>query len=195
MKDQFAKHLSPDIVLFAERLSDCFRTYLQLDAIAPGNEQATYVTGFVHGILDDLLVSVKLLVTGKLTAAGNLMRQALEGVAVATLCSARCTITLRTRKRTIQVNYFQLLKARSPELEASKAVDHLDLNCATLGIKAQFVEQLRAARRVYHPFSHPTMLSIACRVGLGDMSTIYVGGHFDESKIDVYKTEIKRRYL
>ncbi|MFM0223093.1 hypothetical protein [Paraburkholderia dipogonis] len=40
------------------------------------------VAAFVFGVLDDLVVSTKLLLTGKLPAAGNLMRQVVEGVLV-----------------------------------------------------------------------------------------------------------------
>ncbi|KVC53561.1 hypothetical protein WI72_20820 [Burkholderia ubonensis] len=52
-----------------------------------GTVRTALAVAFVFGVLDDLLTSTKLLVTGKLLASGNLMRQVVEGIAMAAVCS------------------------------------------------------------------------------------------------------------
>ncbi|MBN3783257.1 hypothetical protein G3O06_37920 [Burkholderia sp. Ac-20345] len=53
----------------------------------------------VSGVLDDIVISTKLLLSGKGTAAGNLMRQAIEGVAMSLLCSTDGEVVLDARSK------------------------------------------------------------------------------------------------
>lgn len=64
-----------------------------------GDEQAAFLAEFIFGVLDDLVVSSKLLMSGKMIASGDLMRQAIEGVAVAILCSSRQPVFVSRGRR------------------------------------------------------------------------------------------------
>ncbi|MGY6235946.1 hypothetical protein [Burkholderia ambifaria] len=56
------------------------------------------MNGFVHGVFDNIVVSTKLLLAGKAAASGNIARQAIEGLAMAVLCSADQEVILRARR-------------------------------------------------------------------------------------------------
>lgn len=89
VKDQFAQHLAADLMTLSEALAACFRLLRALNDAASRAEamRTALVAAFVFGVLDDVLTSTKLLVAGKLLPAGNLMRQVIEGIAMASLCS------------------------------------------------------------------------------------------------------------
>ena len=90
VKNEFARHLADDLTKLSAQLASCFSLFPELNAAANGvgTQQASLIAAFAFGVVDDVLVSTKLLVSGKLMPAGNQMRQAIEGTAVAVLCSA-----------------------------------------------------------------------------------------------------------
>lgn len=195
VKDEFSKYCAEEILEFGKVLAHSFVKFPQLDALTKNDEQAAFVAGFIHGIFDDLLTSMKLLVTGKLMASGNLMRQAIEGMAVALLCSSRNLILIPAQKKKppTMVVYWKLVKEDDKRVESNKSLRHLDLNCDNLGITRIGVQELAKARTMYHKFSHPGMMGIALRMSLGEVGPIFVGGGFDEAKLPGYKREIKER--
>ena len=55
IKDEFAKHLSAELLKFSETLADSFKRFPKLDKMsADGDEQAAFVAGFIFGVFDDL---------------------------------------------------------------------------------------------------------------------------------------------
>jgi len=195
VKDEFTKHVSPEILKLAEALAMAFTRFPKLDALCKGGDkQAAFVAAFVHGVIDDLLTSAKLLVSGKLIASGNLMRQAIEGVAVALLCSARDPVQVRSgKKQIVQIVYWKHAAAGKPLACSHLAVDQLEMNCDALKISRDAVVALRNARKRYHSFSHPSLMGLASRISLGEVGPIYVGGSFDEAKLPAYRVELNER--
>lgn len=196
IKDKFTKHFSSEILELGKALADSFVKFPQLDAaLVEKDEQADFVISFVHGVFDDLLTSMKLLVTGKLMASGNLMRQAIEGMAVALLCSSREPIHVYSKpnKNTVPINYWEHFKIESKLVETNKALGQLKLNYSIFGLSQVGIEELNKARNIYHQFSHPSMMGIASRMALGEPGSIFVGGGFDEVKLSFYKKEIEAR--
>lgn len=194
VKDEFTKCVSPQILELAEVLALAFARFPKLDVLCKGGDkQAAFVAAFVYGIIDDLLTSAKLLVSGKLVASGNLMRQAIEGVAVALLCSARGLVHVRSGKQIVQIVYWKHAAAGKPLARSHLAVDQLEMNCDALRISRDAVAALRNARKRYHSFSHPGLMSLASRMSLGEVGPIYVGGSFDEAKLPAYRVELSER--
>lgn len=193
VKDEFGKHLSKELLGFAEILAASFKKFPQIDSLAGNDEQAAFVAGFIHGVFDDLIVSMKLLVSGKLMASGNLMRQAIEGVGVAVLCTSALVWVRRGKGNPIRVKYWERVKRGDSLVQSHKVIEHLELNCEDLGLNRAAVEKLKKARKHYHQFSHPGMLGMATRMSLGECGPIYIGGSFDEAKLEAYKVEIAER--
>ncbi len=194
IKDEFAKHLSTEILRFAETIAESFRLFPRLDKMsAEGDEQAAFCAGFVFGVFDDLMVSMKLLVAGKMVASGNLMRQAIEGVAIAILCAAREPVFVQKRKKMEKVSYWRKVKALDPVARAHLALSVVESNREQLGVSVGGLERLKVARTRYHSFSHPSLIGMASRIGMGEAGPIYIGGTFDEAWLLAYRVEISER--
>jgi len=194
IKDAFSKHLSTEILQFSEILAECFKRFPLLDTLSSGgNEQAAFVSGYMFGVLDDLLVSMKLLVAGKMSASGNLMRQAIEGIAIAILCSTSALISVKKKKEVVKIKYWEKVKHRDPLVYAHLSIDHLESNCELLGASHDAIKKLRSARKHCHLFSHPGFMGMALRMNMDGSDSLYIGGSFDEGKLHAYKIEIDER--
>ena len=196
VKDKFAEHVSEDLLALSERIAAVFAIYPRLNdaANAAATEQAAFVAGFIFGVVDDILVSTKLLLTGKLMPAGNVMRQAIEGVALALLCSSKDLMIVQGKNgRNVQVRYWERVKQGDRLVESHKAVAQLALNRNALGVTEDSVTRLKLAKRHYSQFSHPGLVGIASRVSLGIEGQVYAGGNFDPEKVEAYKVEIRER--
>ena len=192
--DQFAERYSQEILEFSEGFSHAYRQFRQFDRITANDERAAYVAGLIFALLDNLLVSMKLLVAGHLIPSGNLMRQATESTAVAILCSSKEKVVVQGKKGKRKViNYFNHFKSGSSVAQSSKALNQLELNKAALGIRDDAIEKLKAARKFYHQYSHPSMLSLGVTISHISPNIFFMGGSFDEGKIEAYQKEIKHR--
>ncbi|RQP98908.1 hypothetical protein DF164_31135 [Burkholderia stagnalis] len=157
--------------------------------------RSALVAGFAFGVLDDLLTSTKLLVAGKLLAAGNLMRQVVEGIAIAVLCSTDAPLIIDQGKKTqtpARECYWERLAAHDPRTHGHRALKQLAWNADVLGVHGDGLNRLEALKAVYNTYSHTGPFAIAGRVAVGD-GTAYVGGHFDPAKLDGYRQEIRLR--
>ena len=196
VKELFAAHLNEEIGPLTEAIARVFQSLPKLnDAVnASETEQAALVQGFAFGVIDDVLVSTKLLFAGKMMPAGNLMRQAIEGIAVAVLCCARQPVIVAAKKNhNTQLIYWQHLKQKDPRVQGHKALGQLSVNRDALGVSGDAVERLKRAQQHYHQFSHPSLVGIATRVDLGGDRQVYAGGSFDIEKLEGYRVEVRER--
>lgn len=198
VKDQFAQHVGQAVLELCEALAACFRLVPSLNDAAnrSGTTRAAFVAGFVFGVLDDILISTKLLLTGKLPASGNVMRQVVEGIAMSILCSADRPVIVRQatkRKHAVMALYWERLERDDSCTQGHLAMSQLEWNAAALGVNAVAVERLRAAKTHYNIFSHCGKVTIASRMALEQVGTAYVGGHFDLAKLDGYRNELDQR--
>lgn len=197
VKDQFAAHLGQPILELCEALAACFRLMNALNEAANRVEtkRNALVGGFTFGVLDDLVISTKLLIAGKLPAAGNLMRQVIEGIAMAILCSTDelLIIETKTKQPPVMARYWEKVWDDDKRTQGHRAVDQLGLNHVKLGVTSGAVEHLCRAKRHYNAFSHCGKLTIASRVSLEKVGTAHLGGHFDPAKLDAYRLELDGR--
>ena len=199
VKEEFTKHFSTELLRFAEVLAESFKWYPKIQALAQNeDEQALYVAAFVHGIFDDLITSTKLLVTGKMIPSGNLMRQALEGISVAILCSSRNLLLIpkndKKRQASVSIKYWERVKEIDKRVESHKAVAHLDLNKIQLQVNKDSIDELKRGIKIYHQFSHPSIISLVARVRETETDIAQcIGGVFNETMIPKYRFEIDQR--
>jgi len=122
-------------------------------------------------------------------ASGNLMRQAIEGLCVAILCGANRPLAIQQET----LVYWKSIERSDPSVMGHKAVRQVEKNRETLGVTEDAVSRLRRAKEHYDQFSHPGLLGIASRVTLGEVGTVFIGGTFDEEKLEAYRTELLER--
>jgi hypothetical protein len=197
IKDQFAGHLGEPILALCEALASCFRLMTSLNEAANRVEtrRNALVGALVFGVLDDLVVSTKLLLTGKLPAAGNLMRQVVEGIAMSFLSSTDDLLTIaRIRNQPpVTVRYWAKVWDEDSRTQGHRAVVQLEWNAAKPGVTAGAIDQLRRAKKHYNAFSHCGTATITNRVPLEEVGVFHLGGLFDEAKLDLYRAELDSR--
>ncbi|MYM85515.1 hypothetical protein GTP44_26760 [Duganella sp. FT50W] len=189
VRTEFRTRFSGQAVAFAEAISPAFARFPQFSDDGQHCVQTALVCGFVHGILDDLVTSMKLLLTGKLTASGNLLRQAIEGVCMAVMCAYQGTLSIGDK----ECNYWKMVEEQAKEAEGNFAARQFVKNFERLGLNMEGAEQLKSTIAMYHQHSHAGVVAMAYRMELGPNGVIYIGGHFDEAKIDGYLAELEQR--
>ncbi|WP_241163573.1 hypothetical protein [Burkholderia gladioli] len=111
VRDAFAAALGGELADLAVALAACFDCVPSLHTAAAQTEtrRNALVAGFAFGVLDDLVVSTKLLLAGKAAAAGNVMRQVIEGIAMAAMCATDELLVIeRSRQKgQVRVRYWE----------------------------------------------------------------------------------------
>lgn len=189
IKGQFQEHISDDILQFGAALAPALQRFPNFADSCIGTVQTELVAAFVHGVLDDLIVSVKLLLMGKLGPSGNTYRQALEGMCMAAMCAHGDTLLIGEKEQA----YWQLIVEDSRSAAGDLAVRQFLKNWERLGLNLTGAEQLKDALAAHHEHSHAGRLAIANRMDLGANGRIYFGGHFDTEKLEGYCLEMKQR--
>lgn len=189
IREKFQNAVAVDAQAFAEAFAPAFDLFARFQDLAGGvNVQRALVVALVHGVLDDSLTSVKLLLGGKLSASGNLARQAAEGICMAVMTAHPSELTFKSGK----FHYWKLIVDDSSLAEGHKAPHQLLANAEAVGLAPWAAEQLKRNVAIHHASSHAGRFAMASRMDLkGEM--IYFGGHFDEDKIDAYRLELKNR--
>jgi hypothetical protein len=192
----FTDKFSKEILDFAESFSEAYKKYLELNRLSIGteNKQKAYVVGLTHLLFDNLLTSVKLFVMGFQIPSGNLMRQVIESVALTTLCSLRDNIRISIKKnKTKNIHFLTSFIENRAEAKSFKALQYLELNYQLLGINEDAIIALKKARRFFHNYSHPGIISLATTISFGTSDKVFMGGGFDKEKIHLYKKELIQR--
>lgn len=198
VKDQFRAHLGESLQALCEALAVCFRLMGDLNEAAKAAEtvRTALVGAFVFGVLDDLVTSTKLLLTGKFPASGNLMRQVIEGIAISVLCAAETPVVLRrkTKKVTlVKALYWEWLNNAHSLTRGFLAVDQLEWNAQALGVFQEAVVRLQERKAYYNAFSHCGTTTLTNRIPLEGPGMFHLGGLFDEAKLVSYQAELESR--
>jgi hypothetical protein len=198
VRAEFAAHLDGELTQLAETLASCFQLLPALNAAANHmqTKRPALVAAFAFGVLDDLVVSTKLLFAGKLPAAGNLMRQVIEGIAMSILCSTDTLLIIKAGIKgnpPVTARYWQKVDEGDKRTQGHLAVDQLKWNAGVLGVNADAVTRLTAGKKHYNGFSHCGTFTIANRMSLNEGGAVFVGGHFDGAKLDAYRNEMNDR--
>lgn len=194
--NEFTVHFSKEILEFAELFSEAYKKYLELNRLIKDteNKQKAYVVGITYFLLDNLLTSVKLFIMGYVIPSGNLMRQVIESVALATLCSLKDKIQISIKKKkTKNIHFYTSFINHKPEAKSFLALKHLEMNYDNLGINKDAINALKKSRTFYHHYSHPGEFSLASTISFEKPGNLFIGGSFDSGKIDEYKKELAQR--
>ncbi|WP_175719038.1 hypothetical protein [Burkholderia anthina] len=138
VREAFAQHLGAELDELAAGLAKSFQ-HLQpiLDAGERLNLSRTNsMIAFAWGVIDDLAVSANQLLAGQLPASGNVMRQALEGLTMAILCSTDvpAVIVQGKKKGVVRASYWQKIMADDSRVQRQHALRQLAWNAEVLGV-------------------------------------------------------------
>ncbi len=195
VRDAFARELDPELDRLSTDLAAAFKAFPAVLEAAGETTRNGLVAAFAFGVIDDLVVATKLLLAGKGPAAGNTMRQAIEGVAMAVLCSTDTPLILhKAGKAPPRLGcYWQKLDQEDPCTQGHHALKQLDWNAQALQVSPEAVKALRAAQKQYHQFSHCGPLTIGLRNMLTGPGMTWLGGQYDPAKLDWYRAEMRER--
>jgi predicted lipoprotein len=170
----FEKHIE----YFSDLMAKAFIKWRVLDENVKGDDKIAYVSAFTHTAIRLHILSLKLLVSGHTVAAGNLMRQVLESIALALICAGK---DIGILEKFIENRY-----------RTNSAIRDVKRYASILGLNMEGLEALSDAQRFYHQYSHPTRLTLANGMSWSENGS-YVGASFDEKKVEAYKKEVDSR--
>ena len=183
VRERFLKHFDQVISDF---LKGAVRAYGRLQAfardVAP-DRRATWSQAFLFSAFNSSVTSCHLLISGFSVPAGNLMRHYGESCAMALLCSHPA------------IDVFQRLEADPKKFSVSSAVQTVRRrrNSALLRLNAEAWSAFQSITQWYDVHSHATVFSLAMQVQLNDRGRAFIGGGFDEFKLEGYQKELSIR--
>lgn len=197
VREKFVAPLEPQIEEMADALAVCFKRLPPIMNAASelGAERTDLMKAFLIGVLDDLVVSVKLLLAGKLAASGNVARQMIEGLAMAILCSTDALLVIEQKENRppVQARYWQKVMKNDSRVQGQHAVRQLRWNAELLGLSEGWIASLVAGQKRFSGVSHAGKLTIMTRTPLEGADPIAFGGHFDRGKEPFYRIELVHR--
>ncbi|CAN7473129.1 hypothetical protein [Variovorax paradoxus] len=198
IQEHFQRDFSDQIKAFADALAPAFERYEVLQKLAV-DERRAMVVNFVFGVLDSVVVSTKLLLAGNVIPSGNLMRQAIEGICVAILCSEQEQVVVDRKRRgkkivsETKLTYWMAVRDGDKRAFSHHALTQLSINAKNLDVQSQAVARLKRGQQFYHQFSHPNLLGSAFRMDFGKQGMVFVGGSYDPKKHIAYQHEFEQR--
>ena len=177
MRTEFLSHFQSEIFSFIESIAEAFDSWQQYDAKIGNNMRRAYVAAYFLNSISNLSVSMKLFISGYPIPSGNLMRQIIESICSAILCSNE---KLKCYEN-IEQNRF------SP----NKVVQLLLNHSKKLSVNRDAILSIKQIHEFYHKLSHPSLFALSHNVSLSKEEGIYIGPSFDEGKITGYKKEIE----
>jgi hypothetical protein len=177
VRSEYLKLFAPDAKRFSEAMARAVIAWRPLDNESK-DERTGYVAALCYAAITLHVVSLKLLLSGHIVAAGNLSRQVTESIALALLCSGK---ELGILDRFIGDKY----SSNDAVRDALRAWDKL-------GLKPDSAQPLKDSQTFYHKYSHISRLTLASLISFSEEG-IYVGASFDDGKIDAYKKEVAGR--
>ncbi|MBJ9696949.1 hypothetical protein [Burkholderia cenocepacia] len=200
VRDAFASALEADLGPLAAALAQCYARWRPIRdaATALPAPRTDLLNAFVFGALDDLIVSAKLLLAGKAAASGNVFRQAIEGVAMAVLCSTDEELILKVRPKQGDVRgcYWERVMAGDDRVvEGQRAVQQLAWNAGALRLPPGWIDWLTEAQKLFSGMSHASVVAMSLRTNLHTPETISFGAHFDPEKVWWYRASLVHRRM
>jgi len=179
VRAEYLKHFSEEVRTFSAAMARAVVVWRQIDSLITGNERKAYVSALAHAAIALHVVSFKLFLSGHIIPAGNTLRQVLESVSLALLCSSRGSPVLT-----------QFMNDR---YSTKNAVRDVVRNWKELGLIEGTHEQLQKSQEFYHQYSHMSRVTIGVLMSFSQTGGVYTGASFDGAKLFAYRKEVSGR--
>lgn len=166
-----------DAEKFCDQMAEAAAMWkLSLDSAT--DQSRVLVTSLVFIAIKLYVESLKLFLMGHTIASGNLMRQTVETIALALLCSHK---DLTVRELFLKNRY-----------STQRSIIHLKGEYKKVGIPREAVLELEKTQSFFHKMSHPSMMTIALAKPFG-ADAVFIGAGFDPEKLPQYKQDVAAR--
>lgn len=192
IREKYMGFLSGRAVSFSENIAEAFRHFCQLDRLSKDNHQTATTGGYVYLTLESLYTSTKLFLHGYTVPSGNLVRHAIESLAMAALISYPREISDLSKSER-EFNYYAAHEGNDKRARAYRALVLLELNRERLGIRSEAIDTMKNNREFYHQYSHPSQMCIAANMAWGERVALHLAGGFDSAKSNEYTKEMDGR--
>ena len=179
IREQFYLHFSDQIESFTKSMTSAYLKWKSFDKKIQESEEMAHISSLIYTAINSHVISMKLLITGYLIAAGNTFRQTLESSAMALLCSNSQLGILN--------------KYMEGKYSTTKAVRDLVRNHKKLSLSREALKALENNIKFYDKFSHTTHMTIASCIGFHQNNSLSFGAQFDRAKFPFYEKEINSR--
>lgn len=178
----FLKHFDRDAEEFVNRLTLAAKVWLSFERAKGEREELAWASAFFLNSINSTATSVRLFLTGYIVPSGNLVRHALESLAMGIMLpvpETGCYEDFRA-ERAIEHKAIERLRRNA---------DHLDAN-------REAIQNLLEVAGWYDQYSHPSRLSLGMAtisVGSDGLPQFSVGAEYSSDKIEQYKKEMLGR--
>ena len=179
VKANFLEHLESEVSEFIDVIIESFQSWKKYDAIVGSNRRRAFVSAFVFNAIDSLLSSMKLCIAGYALPSGNLVRQTIESICSAILCSRE------------DFQFYQ--QVEQDKFSSKNSINSVLKNSKKFGINKNAMISLKKLYEFYHELSHSSSLTLAHNINISNLSEVYIGPSFDDNKMVVYKKESSNR--
>lgn len=179
VRGRFLAEFGQEVDEFVQLMADAFLDWSTLDGNIGSDEKIGHVSAFVYSAITQHVLSMKLFLSGHIVAAGNLMRQVVESMAMALLCSSASVGVLD--------------KFIRGHFSTQKAIDLVIKHYKKLGLKKEGLKNIQRTQIFYHGYSHPSRFTLASHMSFETKGTLYIGSSFDEGKMELYRKEVGGR--
>jgi len=179
VRDDYLALFEADTRTFADFMAQAFVRWRSFNNEVKGDDRKAHVSALVYSAVTLHILSLKLFLSGHTVAAGNLLRQVIESIALALLCSGK---DLDVLVRFMEDKYSSTVAVRDVLRHAKK-----------LSLKGDALEALKNSQEFYHKYSHVTKMTIAIGMSFSEKGELYVGASFDKGKVEAYTREVKGR--
>lgn len=186
--DCFLQEFGREITLFPEYMTKALLNWQNLDnEIMREHEhelhkstKKAHVVLLAYSAIALHIMGLKVFLSGLIIPAGNLMRQVVELISLASLCSGK---DINVLDRFINDKYSSH-KAPKDVVRCSKKV----------GLTKDGTNALKTSQQYYNKYSHPTMLTLAEHFPFEKPGEgFYLGASFDEGKRGEYLKDLTGR--
>lgn len=163
---------------FAGQMGEALSYWLDQYSSAQSDERKIKVFALAYTAISLHISSMKLFLSGQQVAAGNLMRQVLETIALTYLCTDKGLTFLQ--------------RFHDGKYSTNRAIADAKRHSVRLNISKTAMSKLEFAQRFYSKFSHPTVMTVGTLESF-EGEGIYLGAAYDPGKHRDYEVEIDNR--
>jgi len=179
VKGKFISNFEQEITEFINSIVESYQTWSKYDSSVGSDRRRAFVAAFLFNAITNLSASMKMLIAGYTIPSGNLVRQTIESICSAILCSSEW------------LQFYQ--QVEQDKFSSKNSLNLVLKHSKKLQINRNAMLALKKLYEFYHKLSHSSSLTLAFNISIGNLGTTYIGPSFDEQKMFAYKKEATNR--
>lgn len=181
IRNRFKAVFASEIDQFLEALLRASITWEEFDKKCGQDIRQAYAFAFLFTAINSLATSFHFLITGYIAPAGNVARHIPEAIAMAILVSEP------------SLPYLKRLEQEKQKFPFHKAVIYVGRHLKLLGINKEAWKRLEKTHSFLNADSHASLFYVSSLINFGKASGVSLGPHFDEVKLEGYRSNITFR--